>query len=83
MLSELLELEMILQTIPLMNMLIRRLEVNVENMKDTNNTCLPLLLILSMYVLTVCYVLLKLDVSKSVTGGDFFPRSIATSFADF
>ena len=27
-----------------------------------------------MYVLKVCYVVLKLEVSKSVAGGDFFPH---------
>ena len=30
-------------------------DVNVKNIKDANNTYLPLLLLPSMYVLKVCY----------------------------
>ena len=34
---------------------------------------LPPLLLPSMYVLKLCYVVLKLEVNNSVAGGDFFP----------
>ena len=65
MLSELFELEMMLQTILIMKMLICWLKVNVENI-----AYLPPLLLPS---LKLCYVVLKLEISNSVAGGDFFP----------
>ena len=56
------------QKILIMNILICWLKVNVENI-----AYLPPLLLPSMYVLKLCYVVLKLEVNNSVAGGDFFP----------
>ena len=70
-----------------MNMLICWLKVNVENIEDASNTYLPplvFMLLSSMYVLKVlCYVVLKLEVNKSVAGHDFFPGNISSCKTDF
>ena len=65
MLSQLVKFEMILHTVPIMDMLMCWLKVNVENIKDTNNTYLLLLLVPSMYGLEVCYAVLMLEVRSS------------------
>ena len=55
---------MILLTNPIMDMLCW-LEVNVENIKDTSNTHIYLLLVPSMCVLKVCNAVPKLGVRRS------------------